>query len=64
MITLDTQYGKGATEFFNGGQMDELYEAKAHRWMKDNINLDKKTLFWIVGRRLTKQEVKDNIICT
>ena len=44
--------------------MDELYEAKAHRWMKDNINLDKKTLFWIVGRRLTKQEVKDNIICT
>jgi 1-aminocyclopropane-1-carboxylate deaminase/D-cysteine desulfhydrase-like pyridoxal-dependent ACC family enzyme len=64
MITLDTQYGKGATEFFNGGQMDELYEAKAYRWMKDNINLDEKTLFWIVGRRLTKQEVKDNIICT
>jgi 1-aminocyclopropane-1-carboxylate deaminase/D-cysteine desulfhydrase-like pyridoxal-dependent ACC family enzyme len=63
MITLDTQYGKGATEFFGGGQMDELYEAKAYRWMKDNINSGEKTLFWVVGRRLTKQEVRDNYNC-
>ena len=63
MVTLDTQYGKGATEFFDGGQMDELYEAKAYRWMKDNINLKEKTLFWVVGRRLTRQEVKDNYNC-
>jgi hypothetical protein len=63
MVTLDTQYGKGATEFFGGGQMDELYEAKAYRWMKDNINSGEKTLFWVVGRRLTKQEVRDNYNC-
>ena len=31
MITLDTTYGKGTTEFFDGGQMDELYEAKAFK---------------------------------
>jgi len=31
--------------------------------MKDNIDLKEKTLFWIVGRRLTKQEVRDNYNC-
>jgi 1-aminocyclopropane-1-carboxylate deaminase/D-cysteine desulfhydrase-like pyridoxal-dependent ACC family enzyme len=63
MITLDTTYGKGITEFFDGGQMDELYEAKAFKWMKDNIDTKEKTLFWIVGRRLTKQEVRDKYNC-
>ena len=43
--------------------MDELYEAKAFKWMKDNIDTKEKTLFWIVGRRLTKQEVGDKYNC-
>jgi cysteine synthase len=60
MIPLKTQYGKGEREFFGGGLMDELYEAKAHKWMMENINTSEKTLFWIVGRRLTKEEVYEN----
>jgi len=62
MIPLKTQYGKGEQEFFGDGEMfDELYEAKAHKWMMENINTDNgQTLFWVVGRRPTKEEVYEN----
>lgn len=63
MVVLDTQYGKGETDFFGSNQLDELYEAKAHKWMHKNIDSRENTLFWVVGRRLTKQEVKENYNC-
>ena len=38
--------------------MDELYEAKTHKWMSDNLDTkNEKTFFWIVGRRLFDWEV-------
>jgi len=38
--------------------MDDIYEGKAHKWMRENIDTDaEKTLFWIIGRRLTAPEV-------
>lgn len=65
MIPLKTQYGKGETEYFGGGvMMDELYEAKAHKWMIENIDNSEKTLFWIVGRRPTRAEVYENFDLT
>ena len=38
--------------------LDDIYEAKAHRWMLENINMDQKILFWCVGRRLLHDEVE------
>jgi len=60
MIPLKTQYGKGQIQIFDDGIMDELYEAKAHHWMLENVNISDKTLFWIVGRRPTRIEVYEN----
>ena len=42
--------------------LDDIYEAKAHKWMLENIDLNQKILFWCVGRRLTNDEVES--ICT
>ena len=39
-----------------GFWLDDLYEAKAHKWMTDNIEGDN-VLFWCVGRRLREKEV-------
>ena len=36
--------------------LDDLYEAKAHAWMTENIK-EKNILFWCVGRRLRENEV-------
>ena len=36
--------------------LDDLYEAKAHKWMTDNLQTEN-TLFWCVGRRLREEEV-------
>lgn len=63
MVVLDTHYAKGETDFFENNQLDELYEAKAHKWMHSNIDSRENTLFWVVGRRLTIQEVKENYNC-
>jgi 1-aminocyclopropane-1-carboxylate deaminase/D-cysteine desulfhydrase-like pyridoxal-dependent ACC family enzyme len=41
--------------------LDDIYEGKAHLWMRENIDTkNEKTLFWVVGRRFTKEEV-DNL---
>lgn len=63
MAPLNTVYSKGCKVFLDDGvQLDELYEAKAHNWMTENINTSKeKTLFWIVGRRPTVSEVNEFI---
>jgi len=41
--------------------LDPIYEAKAWKWMKENIDPTKKTLFWIIGKRnltIIPQEIK------
>jgi len=54
-------YGKEIEEYFgNNIRLDPTYEAKAHRWMKDNINTKKeKTIFWIVGCKPTWDNIKE-----
>jgi hypothetical protein len=38
--------------------MDIIYEGKAHEWMRKNIDTKKeKTLFWIIGRQSSEEEV-------
>jgi 1-aminocyclopropane-1-carboxylate deaminase/D-cysteine desulfhydrase-like pyridoxal-dependent ACC family enzyme len=45
----------------NDFMLDDIYEGKAHLWMRENIDTkNEKTLFWVVGRRFTKEEV-DNL---
>ena len=40
--------------------LDDLYEAKAHKWMTENINIYEGTnVFWCVGRRLNQSEVHE-----
>jgi len=59
MQPLNTVYSKPEYCVLpDGTQLDELYEAKAHKWMTENIDTKKeKTLFWIVGKRPTIKEV-------
>lgn len=59
---LNTVYGKPLAESFGDGiLLDDLYEAKAHRWMRENLDLQKSTCFWVVGRRLSESEVETKI---
>ena len=59
---LDTQYGKPEIKKVNDFYLDELYEAKSHKWMESNLDTkNNSTLFWIVGRRPTPVEV-DSLI--
>jgi len=51
-------YSKSVWEKIGDSYMDDIYEGKAHKWMRENIDTDaEKTLFWIIGRRLTAPEV-------
>lgn len=61
-IVLTKQpYSKSIWENFGDVVLDDIYEGKAHKWMRENIDTEKeKTCFWIVGRRFTKEEV-DNL---
>ena len=53
-------YSKSVWEEVDGSYIDDIYEGKAHLWMRENIDTSKeKTLFWIVGRRLRKEEVEE-----
>lgn len=68
MVALNTEkgeaYAKPCIEQipFYGDSLDELYEAKAHVWMRENIDTKKeKTLFWIVGRRPSVAETDTQI---
>ena len=56
-------YSKSIWEKIDGDFMlDDIYEGKAHLWMRENVDTEnKKTLFWVVGRRFTKEEV-DNLV--
>ena len=54
---LNTVYGKPLDKMFGGGMLDQLYEAKAHAWMDENLDTkNNSTLFWVVGRRPTERE--------
>ena len=54
------QVDKGS--FFRSFYLDDLYEAKAYKWMLQNIDKNQKILFWCVGRRLAGDEVES--ICS
>ena len=50
-------YSKPILEKVGDDYMDDIYEGKAHEWMRENINTEnEKTLFWIIGKRLTEKE--------
>lgn len=51
MEKIDTVYGKPQIAFHGGIQLDELYEAKSYKWMKENIKNTNNTLFWNTGKR-------------
>jgi len=59
---LNTVYGKPLVEKIEDGTiLDDLYEAKAHKWMRENIDMNKSTCFWVVGRRLSETEVQQRM---
>ena len=66
-IQFPHSYSKSEKQIVSEGttpefELDDLYEAKAHKWMLKNIDKNQNTLFWCVGRRLTSDEVEH--ICT
>jgi len=59
---LNTVYGKPLVEkIADGTILDDLYEAKAHKWMRENLDINKSTCFWVVGRRLSETEVQQRM---
>lgn len=62
-LNLKTAYAKPCIEQMpNGDPLDEIYEAKAHVWMRENLDTkNEKTLFWIVGRRPSVEETDAQI---
>ena len=44
-----------------GFQKDKIYEGKAHKWMRENIDENDKTLFWIIGRGCNEKDIINNI---
>ena len=49
-IQFPHSYSKSEIQRVGDFELDDLYEAKAHKWMLNNIVSDK-VLFWCVGRR-------------
>ena len=49
-IQFPHSYSKSEIQRVGDFELDDLYEAKAHKWMLNNIVSDK-VLFWWVGRR-------------
>ena len=62
LVQYKSAYSKPEIQKVGNFYLDDIYEAKAHKWMLKNINKNQKTLFWCVGRRLTSDEVEH--ICT
>ena len=56
-------YSKSVWENVGDVPLDDIYEGKAHLWMRENIDTEKEsTCFWVIGRRLNPTEV-DDLIC-
>ena len=51
LISTNSPYSKSEIQWVGDIALDDIYEAKAHKWMLNNINLDQKILFWCVGKR-------------
>ena len=62
LVQYKSAYSKSEIQKVGEFYLDDIYEAKAHKWMLENINMDQKILFWCVGRRLTGDEVES--ICS
>jgi 1-aminocyclopropane-1-carboxylate deaminase/D-cysteine desulfhydrase-like pyridoxal-dependent ACC family enzyme len=62
-LNLKTAYAKACVEHMpDGDPLDEIYEAKTHVWMRENLDLkNEKTLLWIVGRRPSVEETDAQI---
>ncbi|SVB28629.1 uncharacterized protein METZ01_LOCUS181483 [marine metagenome] len=58
LVQYKSAYSKSEIQKVSDFYLDDIYEAKAHRWMLENINMDQKILFWCVGRRLLHDEVE------
>ena len=58
LIQYKSAYSKPEIQKVSNFYLDDIYEAKAHKWMLENINIDQKILFWCVGRRLLHDEVE------
>jgi 1-aminocyclopropane-1-carboxylate deaminase/D-cysteine desulfhydrase-like pyridoxal-dependent ACC family enzyme len=58
MYAHSAAYSKGFDVQVNGEYIDDIYEGKAHDWMKKNIDYkNEKTLFWVVGKRPRIEDV-------
>ena len=58
LVQYKSAYSKPEIQQVGDFYLDDIYEAKAHKWMLNNIDLNQKILFWCVGRRLTSGEVE------
>ena len=58
LVQYKSAYSKPEIQKVSDFYLDDIYEAKAHKWMLENINMDQKILFWCVGRRLLYDEVE------
>ena len=58
LVQYKSAYSTSEIQKVSGFYLDDIYEAKAHKWMLKNIDPNQKTLFWCVGRRLTSDEVE------
>ena len=58
LVQYKSAYSKSEVQQVGDFYLDDIYEAKAHKWMLENIDLNQKILFWCVGRRLTSDEVE------
>jgi 1-aminocyclopropane-1-carboxylate deaminase/D-cysteine desulfhydrase-like pyridoxal-dependent ACC family enzyme len=62
LVQYKSPYSKSVVQTIGNFYLDDIYEAKAHKWMLENIDMNQRVLFWCVGRRLTSDEVEH--ICT
>ena len=58
LVQYKSAYSKSEVQQVGDFYLDDIYEAKAHKWMLNSIDLNQKILFWCVGRRLTGDEVE------
>jgi 1-aminocyclopropane-1-carboxylate deaminase/D-cysteine desulfhydrase-like pyridoxal-dependent ACC family enzyme len=57
----DIPYHKHIKETFGDTDeyMDTIYEGKAHRWVRENMDMKKKIGFWSIGRRITDDRIDE-----
>ena len=58
LVSTNSSYSQPEIQRVGDFELDDIYEAKAHKWMLNSIDLKQKILFWCVGRRLTGDEVE------